>query len=50
MASKGDRTVPLSTVNVAYIKNVLTKLLNTKDKEQKQIMINALLTALDSIS
>jgi len=48
MVSKNDRTT-LSTVNVAYIKNVLTKLLDTKDKEKKQIMINALLTALNSI-
>lgn len=50
MASKSDKpTQPMSTVNVAYIRNVLTKLLETKDKEQKQIMINALLTALKSI-
>ena len=38
-----------STVNVAYIKNVLTKLLETKDKNQKQVMINALITALNTM-
>lgn len=40
----------MSTVNVAYVRNVLTKLLETKDREQKAIMINALLTALNSFS
>ena len=38
----------MSTVNVAYIRNVLTKLLETKDREQKAVMIRALLTALNS--
>ncbi|CAG2165080.1 unnamed protein product [Oppiella nova] len=38
---------PLSQLNVTYIRNVLMKLLNTKDKHQKQFMINAILTALD---
>ncbi|CAG2102459.1 unnamed protein product [Medioppia subpectinata] len=38
---------PLSQLNVTYIRNVLMKLLNTKDKQQKQFMINAILTALE---
>lgn len=47
-SSSSERSAQTSTVNVAYIRNVLTKLLETKDREQKQIMINALLTALNS--
>ncbi|XP_054153945.1 uncharacterized protein LOC128952560 [Oppia nitens] len=38
---------PLNQLNITYIRNVLLKLLNTKDKQQKQFMINAILTALD---
>ena len=37
----------MSQLNVTYIRNVLMKLLNTKDKQQKQFMINAILTALE---
>lgn len=37
----------MSQLNITYIRNVLIKLLNTKDKQQKQFMINAILTALE---
>lgn len=50
IASKSeDQNAQLNKINVAYIRNVLKKLLETKDREQKRLMINALLTALDSI-
>ena len=45
--SQMSQNQPLSQLNVTYIRNVLMKLLNTKDKHQKQFMINAILTALD---
>lgn len=37
-----------SEPNFTYIRNVLLRLLNTKDKQQRQFMINALLAALDA--
>lgn len=33
--------------NLIYVRNVLTKFIKTQDKNQKKIMMNALLTALD---
>lgn len=39
----------LTNINVAYIKNVLNKMLETKEKEKKEIMIKALITALNSM-
>jgi hypothetical protein len=33
--------------NMTYVRNVLIRFIDTKDKQQKQFMINALLTALD---
>ena len=33
--------------NLIYVRNVLAKLIKTEDKNQKRIMMNALLTALD---
>ena len=38
---------PMSQLTITYVRNVLIKLLNTKDKQQKQFMINAILTALE---
>lgn len=34
--------------NMTYVKNVLLRFINSKDKQQKQVMINALLTALNA--
>lgn len=51
---KSGETMPTTTnqlnnINVAYIKNVLNKLLETKEKANKEIMIKALITALNSM-
>ncbi|OTF74740.1 hypothetical protein BLA29_005624 [Euroglyphus maynei] len=38
-----------NNINVAYVKNVLNKLLKTSDKIQQKLMTDALITALDSM-
>lgn len=39
-----------SQPNMTYVRNVLLKMIETKDKKQKDIMLNALLTALTASS
>ena len=38
-----------NNINVAYVKNVLSKLLKTSDKNQQKLMTDALIVALDSM-
>jgi hypothetical protein len=35
-------------ITLTYVRNVLLRFISTKDKNQKQVMINALLTALNA--
>lgn len=39
-----------SPINLTYVKNVLLRFIETKDKHQKQVMINALLAALNAVN
>ena len=46
---KNDSNGYNNNINIAYVKNVLNKLLKTSDKNQQKLMTDALITALDSM-
>lgn len=48
LSNRSASAAASSGTNIEYVRNVLLKLLVTKDKKQRQFMINALLTALDA--